>query len=153
LKPETLLRLMIEPINENWQVDYKLTEENMSQEKKKRHSDDATNSEPQDIVNTLDIDGQRPIASGELEVKKTLDVDGHRPVDPATIEVQNILEIDGERPIAKSETQVESVLEIDGERPIAKSKLPIDEHYSLAGDRPIATNQPEDTDLKSDYID
>ena len=54
---------------------------------------------------------------------KMLEVDGNRPIDTSDLQVQKVLPIDGNRPVVSDNVSVRDTIEVDGSRPIAASSL------------------------------
>ncbi|WP_019509607.1 hypothetical protein [Pleurocapsa sp. PCC 7319] len=108
---------------------------------------------------TFELDGTRPIESGEINVVDTFQEDGVRPIaespdflvnkNPSTVDdrptssdsldAEQVVEIDGKRPVDKSEVKVVDTFEDDGERPIMSNKYEVVDTFQAGGERPISS--------------
>lgn len=109
---------------------------------------------------TFELDGTRPIESGEIEVVDTFEEDGtrpiaespdflvrenknfnreKRPVSLGSLDANRVIKVDGKRPVDKSDVDVVDTFEDDGKRPIMSNKYQVVDTLNIDGERPIAS--------------
>ena len=104
-----------------------------------------------EIVESMMISGERPIAASHLDIYGT--ILNNRPIESTHLKVVDTDTIPGHRPIFASELHVLDIDTLPGHRPIVASDPHLMESSMLPGGRPIASNDTDDATGLMGYLD
>ena len=93
-----------------------------------------------EVVDTFEEDGTRPIARGrDFLVADSKGKQGDRPIGADRSNADKVIEVDGQRPVDNSETEVVDTFEADGTRPVMTNKYNVVDTLDVDGERPITS--------------